>query len=95
MMNLRMRETTWSHPHNVLLPQLDLLDGLDHVEGEGDGAGDATRHSTTDKVDHEAVVLDTETVQIMFVSDGHVSPQIVPAGLVQRPIEGGERNITK
>ena len=29
---------TSSHPHNVLLPQLDLLDGLDHVEGEGDGA---------------------------------------------------------
>ena len=74
MMNLRMRETTWSHPHDVLLPQLDLFDGLDDIEGKGDGAGDAARHGTTDKVDHEAVLLNTEAVEVVLVSDDHISP---------------------
>merc|ERR1719328_712706 len=95
MMNLVMSETTWSHPHDVPLPHLDLLDSLDHVEGEGDGAGNAARHGPADEVDHEAVLLDTEAVEVVLVSDPHVSSEVVPASFVQRPVQGREGNITQ
>ena len=76
--------------HDVLLPHLDLLQGLDHVEGESDGAGHTPRHGPAEEGDEEVVVERNEDV-----SSVGVGGQEVFGLLVERPVEGREGNISE
>ena len=84
---------TRSHSHDVLLPHLNLLDSLDHVERECDGAGHAACQGPAHEVDEEVVLLDAEGVQTAPLSDRRPPPQTVPGGLVEGPVEGGEGDV--